>query len=112
MELRRWVYWPASQEMRKEFEPLATALREATDGTVKLDLQHTQTPAEGQLTVVPIASDGGAAPITVDGEQYLPVVALRLADFGSGTYFYRNERARSKCGRSRSIATSCASPPA
>jgi len=92
LELRQWVYEPASQEMRREFEPLARALEQATDGRARLDLQQTQTPPEGQLTVVPIAVDGEAAPITVDGEEYVPVVGLRLADMGSAVYFYRHER--------------------
>ncbi|MGD9495640.1 MAG: hypothetical protein AB7Y46_04955 [Armatimonadota bacterium] len=91
LELRRWVYEPASPEMRREFEPLARALEQATGARARLDLQHTQTPAEEQLTVVPIAVDG-AATISVEGEGCVPVVGLRLADIGAADYFHSNER--------------------
>ncbi len=91
LELRRWVYEPASQEMRREFEPLARALEQTTGGRARLDLQQTQTPTGGQLTVVPIVVDG-AAQMTVEDEEYVPVLGLRLADIGSAEYFYRDER--------------------
>ena len=89
LELRRWVYEPASQEMRQEFEPLARALEQATGGRARLDLQQTQTPAEEYIRVVPIASEAGEVPgITVDDTAFTPVVGLWLCNetFASNTW--------------------------
>ena len=86
LELRRWVYEPASQEMRREFEPLARALEQATDGRASLDLQQTQTPSPEHLCVVPVT--GTDEVFTVADGQYRPIIALWLSDVG----MFRNWR--------------------
>jgi len=90
LELRQWVYEPASQEMRQEFEPLARALEQATGGRARLDLQQTQTPAEEYLRVVPVAAAGDEMPsITVGDQQFAPVVALWLCNATAASNTWR-----------------------
>lgn len=89
LKLNRWVFEPASQEMRREFEPLAKALQQATDGATTLDLQDTQSPSPEHLRVVPIT--GTDETLTVAGEQYRPVVGLWLSDRGTFRNFYEGE---------------------
>lgn len=92
LELRQWTFEPAPAELRREFEPLAKALRQATGDRAKLDLQHTQTPTiadlpegvtppeHGYLTVVPIAWEGQPPGIAVGDQQFAPLMAVRVAD--------------------------------
>ncbi len=104
MELKRWVYEPASRDLRREFEPLAKALQQATDGRARLDLQNTHAvrleeehaetlELQGPLfTVVPLVLEGDDAPIISAGDkQWRPWIALELAGPTEGEYWYRRE---------------------
>ena len=86
LELKRWVFGPASEEIRKACEPLAEALSKATDGKARLDLEYAYTPPEGHLTTIPIVFESGEpGAVTAGEERYTPLVAVWLGGDGSVT---------------------------